>query len=47
MIRARLAKGRLLDDWRILRFDYTDVTRRGDYIVDTVRAALDASRALK
>jgi uncharacterized protein DUF559 len=37
----------VLDDWRMLRFDYDDVTRRADYVAETVRAALDASRALK
>jgi very-short-patch-repair endonuclease len=37
----------VLDDWRMLRFDYADVTRRADYVAETVRAALDASRDLK
>jgi very-short-patch-repair endonuclease len=36
----------VLDDWRMLRFDYTDVTRRADYVAETVRAALEASRDL-
>lgn len=36
-----------IDEWRMLRFDYSDVTQRSDYVAETVRAALASSRVLK
>jgi hypothetical protein len=37
----------VIDDRRMLRFEYTDVTQRGDYVVETIRAALAGSRVRK
>jgi len=36
-----------LDDWRLLRFDYADVTQSADDVAETVRAALASSRGRK
>jgi hypothetical protein len=33
----------VLDDWRLLRFDYGDVTQRPEYVAEIIRAALAAS----
>jgi hypothetical protein len=37
----------VLDDWRLLRFEYTDITERSDYVAETVRAALASFRDRK